>query len=94
MIKVWEVPLLSRRPTLAFVSRAGCCGGSEEMDMTVYPPSPEGRRLRGERVKHEVSLRELSKRTGLTVVQVSALERGAMGTDERGWAELFRKVCE
>lgn len=55
-----------------------------EIEIDDYPPSPEGEKLRGLRLRLGMGLREAAHALGLTAVQLSNVERGGAVVD---WAE-------
>jgi hypothetical protein len=74
-----HVEPVGRQKTFAFVNP----GGFEEVEMAVYPEATReaGGRLRTARVGLHMGLREASQRLGLSAVELSAVERGAMTGD-------------
>lgn len=74
-----HVEPVGRQKTFAFVNP----GGFEEVEMPVYPEATcaDGDRLRTVRVALRIGLREASQRLGLSAVELSAVERGAMTGD-------------
>jgi hypothetical protein len=74
-----HVEPVGRQKTFAFVNP----GGLEEIEMLVYPEATResGDRLRAARVALGMGLRAASQRLGLSAVELSAVERGAMTGD-------------
>jgi hypothetical protein len=60
-----------------------------EWEEDVYPPSPEGRRLRDLRIELGLGLRESCALLEITAVQLSSLERGRATCD---WAQAERML--
>lgn len=77
----------------AFVDYADGTGELVVGDGPVYPPSPQGERLRAARVERELSLGDTARASGLSVVQVSELERGRCTLPEAEWTALLALVA-
>jgi hypothetical protein len=85
-----DVEPIGTQRTWAFVNP----GGLEPIDMEVYPEEhvEAGASLRRARVwVARIGLRQAADRLGLTVVELSAVERGAMTGDVGG---MVRKLGE
>ena len=76
-IRTEHVAALGTRKTIAHVNRGARGSGFEEIELPVYPDSPEGAEFRRARVAARVTLGEAARRLGLSMVYVSELERGA-----------------
>jgi ribosome-binding protein aMBF1 (putative translation factor) len=57
-----------------------------------YPSSTNGKQLSSWRISAGMSMADLSTRTGLTITQIHALERGAITLAEDDWRRLFAKI--
>lgn len=74
---------IHHRRSMAFVSRRddgapdGLRCGIEPIDQPVYPPSPEGEKLRKERQRAGLGLGEGARALGLSAMEMSQLERGS-----------------
>lgn len=60
------------------------CGGSKLISDVEMAAIIKGRELRNVRVARKMSLREEAKRLGISVVELSRLERGRIGHTEYG----------
>ncbi len=88
MTPLYVVPVaaIGTRTTGAFVNRGeDRPGGYEQIVLHVYPPSPDGERMRALRVDLDLGLREASNALGIKPVDLSALERGSARCD---WQEM------
>lgn len=94
MITVVDAPILGERETVAFVTRAGRCGGVERMVTLVRPPSPNGDRLREVRTRLGLSLGQAADALGLRPSELSGLELGAkVPVGERAWDRIFAALA-
>jgi hypothetical protein len=91
-VKLTPVDPIGTQRTWAFVNP----GGLEEIEMAVYPEATrvEGERLRVARVEMGIGLREASKRLGLSAVDLSRVERGAMTCDIDEVIRILRAAQE
>lgn len=88
-LKLEPVEPVGTRRSHAFVNRGHADDGSpinhsyEEIEMPVYPEDAvrEGREVREIRLMLGMSLRDMSRRLGISMTQVSELERGAARCD-------------
>jgi hypothetical protein len=92
LVRLVDVPALGSTPTAGFVdhydeSTGDMVGGVMVMDVHRYPPSPEGKRFRARRVERGLSLGDVARAFGCTVVDASDLERG--GKRPEDWAAAF-----
>jgi len=71
----------SVRPT---GKHSSVCG---HYDLLTYPPSPEGERLRDQRINRGLGVRAAAARMGITDTELGQLERDAATCD---WAHAHR----
>ena len=93
-MKLEKVASTGATRTLAFVDYADRSGEMKEVDLLVYPPHPQGDRLREARVQVSVSMGELAKVLGITAAELSGLEHGSYTTDQAGWDECWTALYE
>jgi hypothetical protein len=87
-VRITPVAPIGKCKTMAFVNRgrAGC--SFENIELDVFPDSPDGKKLRARRHELDMSLRQLANLLGISPVETSGLETGSHTVDD--WAELFR----
>jgi hypothetical protein len=88
-LKVREVTPTSMRKTTAFVTEASGCS-VKEIELPVYPMSPEGVRFASLRKRLGLSLREAADRLGLQPVAFSGIEHGRVVLVD--WVEGFKRL--
>ena len=83
--RILPVEPIGTRTGGAFVTRATGCG-IEQVTTNVYPPSPQGDRLRDARLDARLTLGQTARLLGLAPVDVSNLENGkATFADAARW---------
>ncbi len=63
-----------------------------EWEIDIFPPSPNGKKLRDLRKELDIGLREAAKALGISATELSSLERGGATCGE--WEELFQVLRE
>lgn len=81
------VEAVGSRKSTAFVDYADRSkSGVEQVEVPVYPSSPDGERLRAVRIERELGLRETAEGLGIRPSELSGLEMGRLSCD---WPQLM-----
>ena len=90
-VRVSAVPPVGTKRTMAFVEHQDeSLSGLHEVELPVYPDSPMGRELRGARLRAGIGLRHCAELLGLSLVEMSGLERGSYTVDD--WDDVLARV--
>lgn len=76
-MKIEPVESLGKKKIMAFVRRTDGTSGVDEVEVDSYPPSEDGESLRILRVSLSMSLRKAADALGVSVIELSGLERGS-----------------
>ena len=78
--------VVGSRSSPAFIDRTGETGAKdgtvEQYNLVEFEPTETGAHIRDARMSFQISLQDLAARTGLSSVELSAIERGALVADE------------
>lgn len=89
-MKLEDITPTETKRVLAFVSRPDGSGGVEPVTSRAHPPTKQGELLRAARKFKGLHLGDTARALGLSVTDVSAIERGAMqAVDEQEFTRVI-----